>query len=238
VIDEVQLQDVLVKFARTLVTDYDVEQMLDDLCRDVASVLDVEGAGVMLEGDDGELHFVAASDEVLRNIEALQIELHEGPCVHAYETGEPVVVPDLETGGRFPAFAPRAVAAGMRGVYSFPMRQDDEAVGALNLYRADIRPFDERDGAVGQILADLATTYIVNARTHGETVKVTEQLRHALDSRIVIEQAKGRLAERWEMTPADAFEVLRRYARNNGHKLHEVAGAVMAGKLEIDREAG
>lgn len=231
--DEERLRQVLLHFAQTLVTDYRIDEMLDNLCSDVVDVLDVGGAGVMLEGDDGQLHFVAASDDRVREIESLQIELDEGPCVHAYRTGERVVVADLERSARFPVFAPRAVKAGLIGVYSFPMRQDDETVGALNLYRSSVQEFTDVDSDAGQLLADLATTYILNARTHDESVRLAEQLQHALDSRVLIEQAKGVLAERHQIPVRAAFERLRRYARHGGRKLHDVARGVVDDGLDI-----
>ena len=220
-------------FARTLVGDFKVADMLEELCDAVGKVLAVDGAGVMLSDDEGILRFVAASDETVRHIEALQIELGEGPCLHAFDTGDQVVVADLENSERFPKFTPRALEAGMRAVFSFPMRVDSRRLGALNLYRGSPRPFEVEDIEAGQVLADIATTYILNVRLIEHSTKLTAQLERALQSRVVIEQAKGMLAEQRDIDVVQAFELLRSYARNNGRKLHDVARAVVAGDLQL-----
>lgn len=230
-----RLAGVLVDFARNLVGDYEIDAMLDTLCREVSAILQVRGAGVMITDEQGDLRFVAASDERVRAIEDLQIELGEGPCLHAYVTGEPVVEDDLEAGSEFPAFAPRALQAGLRGVYSFPMRlhAGDQHLGALNLYTASPGAFDEEDWTTGQILADVATSYILNARAFERSTRLTGQLQHALETRVIIEQAKGKVSEQLRVGVGDAFEQLRQYARRNRRKLHDVADEVVHGQLRL-----
>jgi GAF domain-containing protein len=232
-VDHERLTGMLVEFATTLVTDYQPTDILDKLCAAVAEVLPATGAGVMLADEHGTLRFVAASDEVVRAIEHLQIELGEGPCLHSFLTGDPVVIGDLENTDWFPRFAPRALEEGMRAVYSFPMGHGDHCIGALNVYGAAPAPFEEEDRIAGQILADVATSYILNARQFEASSRLTSQLEHALVSRIAIEQAKGRLAERHAITPLEAFERLRRYARSRGARLHEVAREVAEGRLDL-----
>jgi GAF domain-containing protein len=224
-------------FARTLVTDYPIEQLLDRLCTDIAEILEVDGAGVMLEDEGGALRFVAASDATVRHIEALQIELDEGPCRHAYDTGEVTQIADLEHDKRFPHFSPRAVAVGMASVQSYPLKTDDQCVGALNVYSAQPAAFDDEDAETGMLLADIATTYIINSRTLRESYKVAGQLQRALDSRVVIEQAKGKLSEQLAVSVKDAFEIMRTHARNNGRKLHDIAAEVVEGTLKLDGPA-
>ncbi|MGH3665106.1 MAG: GAF domain-containing protein [Egibacteraceae bacterium] len=231
-----RLVDVLAGFARTLVTDYEITDMLAELCDQVMEVLDVDGAGVMLSDDhDGHLRFVAASDEVVRNIETLQVELGEGPCLHAYSTGEQVVIGDLGGTERFPSFAPRALAAGLTAVYSFPMLAGEQRVGAINLYASRAADFAEDDIDAGQILADIATAYILNSRTLSESTRLADQLQHALNSRIVIEQAKGKLAEQLGIGVDAALQLLRAHARRKGRKLHDVAAEVVDGALRLPR---
>jgi GAF domain-containing protein len=229
-----RLLDVLSTLARTLVTDYPVDEMLEYLSREMVAVLGVNGAGVMVEDESGQLRFVTASDETVRHIEALQIELGEGPCLSAYRTGDPVLVSDLEQDQQFPRFSPRALQVGMRSVQSFPLRADDQCLGALNMWSSTVAPFDEEAVAAGRLLADVATAYIVNARVLASSSKLAHQLEWALQSRVVIEQAKGMLSERWGVDPGSAFQVLRRYARNQGLRLHDVARDVVEGTLQLD----
>ena len=228
-----KLTDVLKTFARTMVNEYAIDEMLDTLCKEINAVLDVDGAGVMLEDEQGALRFVAASDDLIRSIEALQIELGDGPCLRAYQTGKQVLVSDLGADEQFPQFAPRALAAGMRAVHSFPLLANDEAVGALNVYATRPSNLDEPGSEAGQLLADIATTYILNARTLAESHKLSDQLQRALDSRVVIEQAKGKLSEQLGVPVTEAFEVMRRHARSNGRKLHDVAVEVVDGTLQL-----
>ncbi|MDQ3974763.1 MAG: GAF and ANTAR domain-containing protein [Actinomycetota bacterium] len=234
--DTEQLAAVLVEFAHTLVTDYRGGDVLQRLCHRVAEVLPVTGAGVMLEGEDGHLRFVAASDEVVRTIEDLQIAFGEGPCLYAFHTGEQVVVADLANSDRFSHFAPQALEAGLRAVFSFPMRSGNAVVGALNLYRSEPGDWGQDDGDVAQILADVATAYLLNARAFEHSSRLAGQLQHALDSRVVIEQAKGKLAERLGIDVAEAFEVMRRHARGHGRKLQEVAREVVDDQLRLQEQ--
>lgn len=228
-----KLVEVLKTFARTMVNEYAIDEMLDKLCKEINAVLEVDGAGVMLEDEHGALRFVAASDDLIRSIEALQIELGEGPCLRAYQTGEQVFVDDLAADAQFLRFSVRALAAGMAAVHSFPLVADAEVVGALNVYATSPSSLDEPGSETGQLLADIATTYILNARTLAESHKLAGQLQRALDSRVVIEQAKGKLSEQLDVPVTEAFEVMRRHARNHGAKLHDVAVEVVTGRLRL-----
>lgn len=233
-VDHEKLSHVIIEFSRRRVGEYGVTEILDLLCTRVAEVLPVDGAGVMLEDDDGDLRFVAASDAKLDAIEALQIELGEGPCLRAYETGEQVIVTDMAMAKVFPEFGPRALEAGLKAVHSFPMRFENDRIGALNLYRERPGPFSSHDQFAGQVLADVATTMILNAQATEQSSKLVQQLQRALESRVIIEQAKGTLAERWGVDVTEAFDRLRRYSRVRGLKLREVAAQVVAGGLEIE----
>lgn len=235
-VDHQRLSDVLIEFSRRPVGDYDVMDILSVLCDRAEEILPVDGAGVMLRTRENHLRFVAASDDTVQHIEALQIELGEGPCVQAYETNEQVVVTDLVASRRFPRFGPRAIELGMRAVYSFPMRFEERRIGALNLYRGEPGPFAVADGVAGQVLADIATTAILNAQSGEQTSRLVEQLQQALDSRVVIEQAKGKLSEQLGVDVGTAFEHLRRYARRRGLKLHAVAAQVVEGRLRLRLE--
>lgn len=236
-VDHVRMAQVLSAFASNLVRSYDAQAILDELCRTVAEILPVDGAGVMLDDDEGKLRFVAASDEVVRRIEGLQIELGEGPCLQAARTGQQVVVPDLAAPKQpFVRFAPRALEVGLRAVYSFPMGLAVEhgPIGALNLYRGQPARWLEEHSVTGQLLADVATGYIVNARVAAQQATLSAQLQRALESRVAIEQAKGKLSVLLDCSPTEAFERMRTVARRSGRKLHDIARGVMDGTVRID----
>jgi hypothetical protein len=153
------------------------------------------------------------SDTHIGEVERLQSETGEGPCVTARTTGAPVIIDDLSDTTASPRFTPRALRAGMRAVYSVPMKVGDVRFGALNLYRTTPGDLDARAATVAQLVGDLATSYLsVDAADRAS--RLADQLQHALDSRVVIEQAKGRLSLAWNQDVTSAFERLRRHARN------------------------
>ncbi len=159
-----QLTAVLVEFARTLGTDFSIQKILDHLVLRIADILPVTGAGVMLMGARNELHFVAASNDVVQRIEGLQNELGEGPCLEAYRRGQAVAISDLGADSRFPCFSPRARAEGLAAVFTFPLRLNSDRLGALDLYRSTPGPLNEPDMEAAQVLADVAAAYLFNAQ--------------------------------------------------------------------------
>lgn len=229
--DDLRVSAVLRRFAGTLVGEYDLDEVLSALGGDVAEVLGCAGAGAMLGDADGNLHFVSTSDPVLERLEKLQIAWGEGPCLTAYHTGEVVIAPDLADDPRFPAFGPQAVEEGMRAVYSFPMHLQGTTIGALNLYTDETGELSDDGIGLGQTFADVATIYVVHARDLADHDELTAGLQKALDTRIVVEQAKGYLMARNRIEAKAAFELLRRYARSHSVKVHAVAADVVAGRL-------
>ena len=177
-VNEQRLSELLVQFARTLITDYPIQGILDRLTDRILSVLPVTGAGVMLMGEEADMHFVSASDKTLFQIESLQIEWGEGPCLEAYRTGEQVLIPDFRSDQRFPRFGPRALEAGLAAVFSFPMRMDGTRLGAADLYLDKPGRLAPEDAAIGQVLADVAAAYIANARGRVESEQTEEALRY------------------------------------------------------------
>jgi GAF domain-containing protein len=231
-VDSVRLLEAIAGFAQTLARSHDLDDVLATLSADVADLLGVDGAGVMLEDNDGALRFVAASNDFIGHVEQLQTETGEGPCVQAHATGEAVVIDDLaEDGCDFPLFSPKALASGMRAVYSVPLQVDDVRIGAFNLYRTTPGVLDDIALTVARLVADLATCHLVSAGAADRATRLAGQLQRALDSRIVIEQAKGRLSLAWDTDVTDAFERLRRHARSNNRRLKEVAVDVLEGRL-------
>lgn len=234
-IDHEAMWGVLRRFADTLVQHYDLEEVLGRLGEDVVQVLGVAGAGAMLEDGDGSLRFFSTSDPVLKELEALQLEYDEGPCLLAFRTGSQVIAADLAADTRFERFARRALQAGMRAVYSFPMRLDDTVFGALNLY--DTQPGREAMPtlqwlAAGQTLADVATAYLANARDIEQKDTLSAQLTEALDRRVLIEQAKGFVMARRGVDADEAFELVRRYARAHRMQVRAIARAIVHGDLD------
>jgi GAF domain-containing protein len=204
-------------------------------------VLDVGAAGLMLVAPDGDLRVMASSSEAMRVLELFELQAHEGPCLDCYRSGRPVVNQDLATvNGRWPRFAPEALAAGFRSVHALPMRLRGSVIGALNLFHAEAGEMTSPDVEAAQALADVATIAILQHRATLEAQVVNEQLLHALNSRVVIEQAKGMVAERAGLDMEQAFTALRTYARSHNMRLVDVAEAVIGGALAptaLDRTA-
>jgi GAF domain-containing protein len=182
----------------------------------------------------GTLRFTSTSDGTLERLEALQIELDEGPCLKAFRSGEMVLATDLGTDERFPRFGPLAVEAGMAAVYSFPMHIGGDVIGALNLYRHDAGGFTDDQIEVGRMFADVATSYLRNAHDSERKDLLTKQLQRALNSRVLIEQAKGFVTAQTGLALPDAFALIRRYARNNQVRVRLVASDLLDEQLSIE----
>ncbi len=178
-VDAHRLAEVLVEFAQTLVKDMPIQGILDRLVERALTVVPVTGAGVLLMGADLDLHFVAASDEILMRIEALQVEFGEGPCITAYQTGKQVLIPDLGTDTNFPQFSPAAWGAGLGAVFTFPMSVDGERIGALDVYRTAPGELVPEDAAAAQVLADVAAAYVHNSRLHAAEQEAAQLFRES-----------------------------------------------------------
>ena len=231
-IREALMARALVELADTLVNDFDVVELLTRLTDRCVEILDVSAAGVMLVAPEGDLRVVASSSEEMRLVELFELQSQEGPCPDCCRTGAAVLNEDLATvDGRWPRFGPVALEAGFRAVHALPMRLRGEIIGALNLFRAEEGALEEADVLAAQALADVATIAILQHRAALRTQVVNEQLNHALNSRIVIEQAKGILAERAHLDMEQAFSWLRHHARDHNLLLIDVAHAVIDGTL-------
>jgi GAF domain-containing protein len=234
-IDHIGLHELFARFARCLADGYDLADVIEQLGQDIRTTLAVAGAGIMVEDDESNLRFISTSDARLRTLERLQIELGEGPCLMAYQKAEQVIAPDLSDDTRFPRFGILAVAAGLRAVYSFPMIRNDQPIGAMNLYRSSPGSLTAEQIMIGQMFADIAAAFIVHAREDDHRALLNRQLQIALDSRIVIEQAKGFVRARRDVDASGAFEALRRYARNHSTRLVDVASQVLEGELSVNQ---
>ena len=139
------LAEVLSEFARTMATDFPIQGILDHLVRQIVGIMPVDGAGVTLISPGLDPRYVAASNGHALRFEKLQTELGEGPCLAVYRTGVAVAVADLRTDERFKSFGPRAAEVGLVAVFTFPLRQGDKQLGALDLYRDEPGLLDSRD---------------------------------------------------------------------------------------------
>jgi len=223
-----------VELADTLVDEFEIVDLLTTLADRCVEVLDVSAAGLMLVAHEGDLRVIASSSEAMRLVELYELQSQEGPCLDCYRTRQPVLNQHLgEADLRWPRFEPVAIEAGFSSVHALPMRLRGDIIGALNLFRSGRGELDETDIVTGQALADVATITILQHRAVLETELVNAQLSHALNSRIVIEQAKGVLAERSGNTMEDAFAVMRQYARNHNFKLVDIAERVIDGTLSV-----
>ncbi len=221
-----QLAEVFVEMADTLVDDFDIIEFLQGVTKHTSELAPATAAGLLLADHRGRLQLMAASDEQARMIELFQVQAVEGPCQDCYRQGSPVINADLSTAGdRWPQFAPRAVEAGFRSVHAFPLRLRRQVIGALNLFGSEPTHMEDADVRVVQALADVATIGLLQQRAIQHAELLTEQLQTALNSRIVIEQAKGALAQVHRCTPDEAFDLLRRWCRNHNRRLTEVAQA-------------
>jgi GAF domain-containing protein len=222
----------LVALADNLVADFDVIDLLTLLTGGCVEVLDVSAAGLLLASPAGQLRVMASSSEELRLVELFEVQAQEGPCWDCFTSGLPVVNADVAaTDSGWEGFGPRALAAGFRSVHALPMRLRGQTIGALNLFRSDAGELDPEDVIAAQAFADVATIAILQDRAVRQAQTVNEQLAQALNSRIVIEQAKGIVAQAAHVDMTTAFERLRATARSNNIKLAVVARAVIDGTI-------
>jgi GAF domain-containing protein len=229
-----RLAEVFVEVADTLVDDFDLIEFLRTVTARAAELVDVAAVGLLLADPHGQLQFMAASDERTRLLELFQLQHHEGPCLDCFRTGTPVVNADLRTAtARWPVFAPHAADLGFRSVHALPLRLRHQVIGALNLFGTDTGRLGPDDVLVVQALADVATIGLLQEQTIHRAEILTEQLQGALNSRVVIEQAKGALARTHHIDVDQAFELLRRYARNHNRKLVELAHTVLSDPADV-----
>jgi GAF domain-containing protein len=230
------LSRAFVGLADTLVDDYDIIELLDRLVSYSVELLAADAAGIMLADSRGTLQVVAFSREDAKVMELLQLQSDQGPCMECFSTGAPVSVPDLtDAAGRWPVFVAAVAQRGAyRSVHALPLRLRGEAIGAMNLFHRQPGALPDADLAVGQALADVATIGILSERAIRRSEVITEQLQAALNSRVIIEQAKGVLAQRGNLSMDAAFDRLRHYARNHNARLSEVARKVVETDLAAD----
>ncbi len=231
---EIQLSDVFVELADTLVDDFDVIEFLHVLADRCVQLLGVSAAGLLVTDQQDNLQVVAASSEGTRLLELFQLQTDQGPGVDCFRTGQPVSVIDLRTAGhRWPRFTAAAAEVGFAAVHALPMRLRSEVIGALNLFDTHPGALDEGKVRIGQALADVATIGLLQQRAIQHRDILAEQLQAALNSRVLIEQAKGVLAERLQVDVGEAFALLRNGARGHNRRLSDLAQAIIDGSEQL-----
>jgi GAF domain-containing protein len=230
------LSRAFVGLADTLVDDYDVIELLDRLVGYSVELLAANATGILLVDSQRTLRVVASSRENAELMELLQLQSDQGPCIECFRTGVPVSVPDLrDVSGRWPVFVAAVAERGAyRSVHALPLRLRGEAIGTMNLFHRQPGALPEADLVLGQALADVATIGILSERAIRRGEVVAEQLQTALNSRVIIEQAKGVLAQHGGLSMAAAFDRLRRYARTHNARLSEVARQVVETDLAVE----
>jgi len=226
------------ELADTLVADFDIVDFLHTLADHCSELFQPAEAGVMLADQRGGLRVVASSSERARLLELYELMNQQGPCLDCFRTGTRVLAADLgDDEGRWPLFTREAMAAGFRSAHSLPLRFRSEVIGALNVFRLQPGILDDAALAGAQAMADIATISILQERTLREARVLAEQLQRALNSRVVIEQAKGVLAERAQINLDEAFDLLRTHARSHNRRLHDVATAVISSPITVEELA-
>ena len=229
-----RITQTFVELADTLVLRFDAIDFLHTLTERCVELLEVDAVGILLADQRGALNLVAASTERARMLELFQLQDEEGPCLDCFHSGRPVECADLDQEPqRWPRFTVAAREQGFSAVHAVPMRLREQIVGALNLFRISPGAIPEDAVELAQSFANVATISILQVRALRHSEMVAEQLQNALNSRIIIEQAKGILAERLQMDVADAFSLMRTYARNSNQLLSDIADQVIAQSPEV-----
>jgi GAF domain-containing protein len=238
---EAVLARAFVRLADTLASDFDIVDFLHGLSADSVEILRAEAAGVMLADPRGGLRLIASSDERMRLLELFELQGAQGPCLDAFSSGRAVQASAADSRVRWPLFAPQASGAGFRVMCAVPLRVRTNVIGALNLFRGTDEPFTSTEMEIAQAMAEMAAIGLIQERALRERNLLAEQLQAALNSRVVIEQAKGMLAEYLTTTMDNAFKLLKSYARDHNRKLSEIASDVVDRKIPgiaLDRPPG
>lgn len=232
---DVRLSHVFVELADTLTDDFDLLDFLTRLCSRLSDLLGADAAGVIAIDAQGVMRIMASSTEQMRVLELFEVQNAEGPCLDALRSRQAVTnvaLADADT--RWPRFAPLARDDGFALVHAFPMRLRDDVVGVVNVFAADAGGLTHEQALVAQAMTDIATIGLLQERALREGRVLTDQLQYALTARVVVEQAKGMLAERMNVELPDAFALLRSYARAKNLRVADVARKVVESELSVE----
>lgn len=231
-VDHAMLRQALTRFVRLLSGRYRIGRVLYELTDSAVDVLACDGAGVAVRNGEA-LQFVTATDQWITRLEKQQVRGCEGPCHDAFRSGEEIASADLKEEQRWSGYRPLALERGARAVAGIPLVARGQTIGALNLYWIQPHACSAEELEAARLLADMGAAYIANQVLLEDAQRLNGQLQLALESRMVIEQAKGIVAERHRLDPDGAFDRLRTHARSNRCKLHEVAERVVDGDLDV-----
>ncbi|ROQ58960.1 GAF domain-containing protein [Rathayibacter sp. PhB152] len=224
---EVRLAEVFVALARSLEPDHDVIDTMDVLVQAATLFTSAADAGIVLADENGTLHVLASTSERAADVEEEQLGVREGPCLESFRTGEPVDLPDLADTEQWPAFTRVALEQGFRSAHATPLRLGSRTLGALNVFSESSGSLSDGEIALLQAFTDVAALALVHSENLQQQNDLAAQLRHALDSRALIEQAKGVIAERNSISIDRAFTLIRAHARENSARLHDVAHRIV-----------
>jgi GAF domain-containing protein len=227
------LVQTFVQLSDSLVDNFDIIELLSVLADRCVALFDAAAAGILLADSNRNLRVIAASSESARLLELFQLQNDEGPCLECYKTGIAVSVDDLKANPQWPLFVPEALAAGFQSVYAVPLRLRTNVLGALNLFRNEGGPMAGEDLRAAQALADVSSVAMLQDNAASKAGVLVGELQHALDSRVLIEQAKGMIAEWSHADMNESFRYLREYARSNNRALTDVAESVVSGSVPI-----
>ena len=233
---ESEIARAFVALTSTLIGDLDSVSLFSELTRDCARLLDINAAGLLLADRRGTLHVVAASSEQARTLELFQLQRQEGPCLDCFSSGERVNVPDLQAEReRWPLFVGAADRGGFRSLHALPMRLRGRTLGALGLFGSQTGSISDGDLELAQALTHVAAVALVTEAATADQIALNTQLQNALDTRVVIEQAKGLLAQLGDLDMEQAFSALRQYARNNNQRLGVAAKRVVEREVDLQQ---
>lgn len=231
---ESRLNAAFVTMADTLTADYDVVDLLHSLVTECSAIVGAQAGGLMLADSDGNLQLVASTSESADIVEVMQLAAGAGPCVSCFRSGTVVTVPDIAAAAaQWPAFQDAALHEGFLSVHAVPLRLRGQTIGTMNLFGNAVGSLSRRDASAAQALADVATIGILQERVASHAHLVAEQLQSALDSRVLIEQAKGAVSQANDTSMDESFSLLRRYARNHNLTLRLVSQSIVDRTLDI-----
>jgi GAF domain-containing protein len=225
------------EFAGAIVNPFDVDELLQRLTERTLEVVDASGCGIMLQDEEGQLAFAAASDDALVEVELHQERINEGACYDAFQRNELVVIEDVGAGGeRWPGYRDRVLAAGLRAVIGIPMNAFGRTIGVMNIYRSSPGPWTSDDVEAAEILTAIGAGYLVHAHDLRAQHELTEHLQQAIASRDLIGQAKGIIMAREDVDGEEAFAILRTTSQRSNRKLREIARLVVEGRIHLERD--
>lgn len=232
---EARLLELFATLADTMVDDYDVVDLLQTLVDACQELLDASDAGILLADPSGELELVASTSEATELVEVIQLAAEAGPCIECFLTGTAVSVPDIAAGSeKWPVFRQAALENGFASIEAIPMRLRNTTIGTLNLLRSDTGSPPPEDLSAARAFADVATIGILHERSLREQESLSSQLQTALNSRVMIEQAKGVVSFTAGVPIPDAFTLMRNFARDRGLRLSEVAERIVRRDIRLE----